>query len=92
MYKVEAVIQLEQLDEVQNALMALGLEEFAVTELRGHNSHEGETGCYRGVTYDIPFTRKARVELSVQDPVLDTVVECIRNAVHSSAPGAGRSS
>jgi nitrogen regulatory protein P-II 1 len=90
MYKVEAVIQLKRLDDVQNALMALGFEDFVVTELRGHDSLEGQAGCYRGVAYDISFKRQICVELSVPEPALDIVVECIRNAVHSSTPGAGK--
>jgi nitrogen regulatory protein P-II 1 len=90
MYKVEAVIQLEQLDDVKKALVAQGLEEFVVTELRGHDSLEGQTGCYRGITYEIPFKRQIRVELSVPEPALDIVIECIRNAVHSSIPGTGK--
>jgi nitrogen regulatory protein P-II 1 len=90
MYKVEAVIQLKWLDDVQNALLALGFEDFVITELCGHDSLEGQAGCYRGVTYDIPFKRQICVELSVQEPALNIVVECIRNAVRLSTPGAGK--
>jgi nitrogen regulatory protein PII len=90
MYKVEAVIQLERLDDVKNALVAQGLEEFVVSELHGHDSLEEQTGCYRGVTYEIPFKRQICVELSVPEPALDVVIGCIRKAVHSGTPGVGK--
>jgi nitrogen regulatory protein P-II 1 len=90
MFKVDAVIQLEQLDNVKNALVAHGFNEFAVTELRHHDPHQGQTGCYRGIVYKIPFKCQIHVEFNVAAAALDTAIECIRNAVHTTTPSAGK--
>ncbi len=90
MYKVDAIIRHDRLDEVKNSLVAQGFEEFSVTELRGYVAHHAVTACYRGITYEIPFTPQVRLELNVPDESLDIVVESIIGAARTGKPGDGK--
>ena len=74
----------------KDALVARCFEEFTVTEVRGHDSHERPTACYRGVIYEIPFVPQERIELNVTDPAVDIVVECIPEAARTGGPGDGK--
>ena len=65
MYKIEAIIHPDRLDQVKEALLKQGFPEFVVAEAHGHGSRPGQIAQYRGVAYEIPFVHQARVELSM---------------------------
>ena len=90
MYKVEALIRMERLEEVKNALLAAGIEEFVMAEVRGYCPKDGRAACYRGITYDVSFTPQLRFELHVSKSALDVVVQGILNAASTGQPGDGK--
>jgi nitrogen regulatory protein P-II 1 len=90
MYKIEAIVRPDRLDPVKEALMNQGFDEFVVAEVHGHGSQAGPVACYRGVSYEIPFTHQARVELSVPETALEVVVDCVVKAARTGQAGDGR--
>ena len=90
MYKIEAVIRPDRLEQVKDALSTQGLAEFVVAEVHGHGSRPGQTGQYRGVAFQIPFVHQIRMELSVPDSALDVTLERIVAAAFTGEPGDGK--
>jgi nitrogen regulatory protein PII len=90
MYKVEATIRPERLEEVTDALLALGFDEFMVLRAYGHGVQPGTIASYRGVAYKMPFVHQLRVELRVSETALNPVVEGIAAAARTGDPGDGK--
>jgi nitrogen regulatory protein PII len=90
MYKVEALIRPDSLEDVKYGLLALGYDDFVVADAMGHGAQLGQTACYRGVKYELPFVHQLRVELSVPETALEAVIERIVNAAHTGQPGDGK--
>jgi nitrogen regulatory protein P-II 1 len=79
---ITAIIKPHKLDDVKNALKAVGVEGLTVTEVRGFGRQGGHTETYRGTEYQVDFLPKVRVEALVEDAdapdVLDTIVSAAR--------------
>ncbi len=90
MYKIEAFIRPERLDEVKDALIAEGYEEFTVLDAHGHGSQRGPTMFYRGSAYTTTFVHQFRVEVRVPDSALNLVVDAIVKAAHTGKAGDGK--
>jgi nitrogen regulatory protein P-II 1 len=79
---ITAIIKPHKLDDVKNALKAMGVEGLTVTEVRGFGRQGGHTETYRGTEYQVDFLPKVRVEAVVDDgdapDVLDTIVSAAR--------------
>lgn len=79
---ITAIIKPHKLDDVKNALKAVGVEGLTVTEVRGFGRQGGHTETYRGTEYQVDFLPKVRVEALVDDvdapDVLDTIVSAAR--------------
>lgn len=87
---VTAVIKPAKLDAVREALTALGIQGLTATEVSGFGRQRGHTEIYRGAEYAINFVPKVKVEIAVNDDMLESVIETVRNAAHSGNIGDGK--
>ena len=90
MKKVEAVIKPFKLDEVKEALHDVGVSGITVTEAKGFGRQKGHTELYRGAEYVVDFLPKVRLEVVVEDNLVERVVEAIANAAHTGRIGDGK--
>lgn len=90
MKKVEAVIKPFKLDEVREALSAIGANGLTVTEVKGFGRQKGHTELYRGAEYVVDFLPKIKLELVVADKMVESVVEAIVKAAHTGKIGDGK--
>lgn len=90
MKKIEAVIKPFKLDEVREALSALGVNGLTVTEVKGFGRQKGHTELYRGAEYVVDFLPKVKIEAAVQDDQLDQVLEAIEQSAKTGKIGDGK--
>src|SRR2546428_9872149 len=88
--KIEAIIKPFKLDDVKDALDGVGLSGITVTEVKGFGRQKGHTELYRGAEYVIDFLPKVKVEVVVEDSLVDNVVEAIENAARTGRIGDGK--
>jgi nitrogen regulatory protein P-II 2 len=87
---VIAIIKPFKLDEVRDALLAIGVQGMTVTEVKGYGRQKGHTEIYRGAEYAVNFLPKIRVEVAVSEEQADKVVEAIGIAAKTGAIGDGK--
>ncbi len=90
MKKIEAVIKPFKLDEVKDALNAMGIAGMTVTEVKGFGRQKGHVELYRGAEYDISFIPKVKIELVVSDAVADRVVATVLEKAKTGKIGDGK--
>jgi nitrogen regulatory protein P-II 2 len=90
MKMVTAIIKPFKLDEVREALNALGIQGLTVTEVKGFGRQRGHTELYRGAEYVVDFLPKVKVEAAVDDSVVERVMEAIENAARTGKIGDGK--
>jgi nitrogen regulatory protein P-II 2 len=90
MKMVTAIIKPFKLDEVREALSAIGVQGITVTEVKGFGRQKGHTELYRGAEYVVDFLPKVKLEAAIQDELLDQVVETIEKAAHTVKIGDGK--
>ncbi|MHA7872777.1 MAG: P-II family nitrogen regulator [Hyphococcus sp.] len=90
MKKIEAIIKPFKLDDVKEALQDIGLQGMTVTDVRGFGRQKGHTELYRGAEYVVDFLPKVKIELVVEDNMVERTVETIKNAAHSGRIGDGK--
>ena len=90
MKKIEAIIKPFKLDEVKEALQEVGLQGITVTEAKGFGRQKGHTELYRGAEYVIDFLPKVKVEVVVEDSMVDNAIEAIENAARTGRIGDGK--
>ena len=90
MKKVEAIIKPFKLDDVKDALHDSGVSGMTVSEVKGFGRQKGHTELYRGAEYVIDFLPKVKVEVVVEDSLVDNVVEAIANAARTGRIGDGK--
>jgi nitrogen regulatory protein PII len=90
MKKIEAIIKPFKLDEVRQSLSEIGISGLTVIEVRGFGRQKGHTELYRGAEYQIDFLPKVKVEVVINDEILDNVVECITKAAYTGKIGDGK--
>lgn len=90
MKMVMAVIKPFKLDEVREALTALGVEGLTVTEVKGYGRQKGHTEIYRGAEYAVSFLPKLKIEVAVAAEVADRVVEAVSAAARTGQIGDGK--
>ena len=81
MKKIEAIIKPFKLDDVKEALNALGVQGMTVTEVKGFGRQKGHVELYRGAEYDISFIPKVKIDVVVTDALADKVVSTIEFGV-----------
>lgn len=90
MKKVEAIIRPFKLDEVKIALVNAGVVGMTVSEVRGFGRQKGQTERYRGSEYTVEFLQKLKVEIVVDDDMVDTVVDKVVAAARTGEIGDGK--
>ncbi|MBB4657582.1 P-II family nitrogen regulator [Parvularcula dongshanensis] len=90
MKKIEAIIKPFKLDDVKEALQALGLKGMTVSEARGFGRQKGHTELYRGAEYVVDFLPKLKLEVVVDDGVVDETLRAITEAAQSGRIGDGK--
>ena len=90
MKKIEAIIKPFKLDEVKDALSEIGLKGITVIEAKGFGRQKGHTELYRGAEYIVDFLPKVKLEIIVNDEMLDRAVEAIQTAAHTGRIGDGK--
>ncbi len=87
---VTAIIKPFKLDEVREALAAVGVQGITVTEVKGFGRQKGHTELYRGAEYVVDFLPKVKVEAAIRDDLLDQVIEAIEKAASTGKIGDGK--
>ena len=90
MKMVTAIIKPFKLDEVREALSAIGVQGITVTEVKGFGRQKGHTELYRGAEYVVDFLPKVKVEAAIQDSILDQVIEAIEKSAGTGKIGDGK--
>ncbi len=90
MKKIEAIIKPHKLDEVKEALNALGVAGMTVTDVRGYGRQKGHTEVYRGAEYTVDFVPKVKIELVVDDSIAQAAEDAIIAAARSEKIGDGK--
>ncbi|MCU7795948.1 MAG: P-II family nitrogen regulator [Candidatus Thiodiazotropha sp. (ex Myrtea spinifera)] len=90
MKMVSAIIKPFKLDDVREALSDVGVAGITVTEVKGFGRQKGHTELYRGAEYVVDFLPKIKVEIAVDDAIVDQVVEAITNAAKTGKIGDGK--
>lgn len=87
---VTAIIKPFKLDEVREALSAIGVQGITVTEVKGFGRQKGHTELYRGAEYVVDFLPKVKIEAAITDNLLDQVIEVIEKSAHTGKIGDGK--
>jgi nitrogen regulatory protein P-II 2 len=87
---VMAIIKPFKLEEVRDALTALGVHGMTVTEVKGYGRQKGHTEIYRGAEYAVSFLPKIKLEVAVETNLVDKVVEAINGAARTGQIGDGK--
>ena len=90
MKKIEAIIKPFKLDEVKEALQEVGVQGITVLEAKGFGRQKGHTELYRGAEYVIDFLPKVKIEIVLEEDLLDKAVEAIQNAARTGRIGDGK--
>jgi len=90
MKKIEAIIKPFKLDEVKDALNALGVQGMTVTEVKGFGRQKGHVELYRGAEYDISFIPKVKLEVVVAEAMVEKVVSTIMEKARTGKIGDGK--
>ena len=90
MKKIEAIIKPFKLDEVKEALHEIGLQGITVLEARGFGRQKGHTELYRGAEYVVDFLPKVKIELILDDDLVERAIEAIQQAAHTGRIGDGK--
>ncbi|EKE77741.1 MULTISPECIES: P-II family nitrogen regulator [Oceanibaculum] len=90
MKKVEAIIKPFKLDEVKEALHEVGIQGITVTEAKGFGRQKGHTELYRGAEYVVDFLPKVKIEIVMEDSMVERAVEAIQQAAQTGRIGDGK--
>ena len=87
---VTAIIKPFKLDEVREALSAIGVQGITVIEVKGFGRQKGHTELYRGAEYVVDFLPKVKIEAAIKDDLLDQVMEAIEKSANTGKIGDGK--
>ena len=90
MKKIEAIIKPFKLEDVKQALHDIGVQGMTVLDAKGFGRQRGHTELYRGAEYVVDFLPKVKVEVVLDDHLVDQAVEAIRSAAHTGRIGDGK--
>ena len=90
MKKLDLIIRPHKLDEVREALLAIGVQGMTVTEVKGFGRQKGKTEIYRGSEYSITFLPKVRLEVLVPDSMLEQTIKAASEAARTGRIGDGK--
>jgi nitrogen regulatory protein P-II 2 len=87
---VTAIIKPFKLDEVREALSAIGVQGVTVTEVKGFGRQKGHTELYRGAEYVVDFLPKVKIEAAIPNELLDRAIEAVEKAANTGKIGDGK--
>lgn len=87
---ITAIVRPFKLDDLELAVARLGVQGMTVTEVQGYGGQKGHAEYYRGAEYRIDFVPKTRVEIAVDDAIVEPVVEAIANVARTGKVGDGK--
>ena len=87
---VTAIIKPFKLDDVRESLSEIGVQGMTVTEVKGFGRQKGHTELYRGAEYVVDFLPKVKIEVAIDDAMLDGVLEAITKAANTGKVGEGK--
>ena len=87
---VTAIIKPFKLDDVREALSEVGVQGVTVTEVKGFGRQKGHTELYRGAEYVVDFLPKVKLEVAIDDPMVDQVIEAISKVAQTGKIGDGK--
>ncbi len=87
---ISAIIKPFKLDDVREALSEIGVQGITVTEVKGFGRQKGHTELYRGAEYVVDFLPKVKLEVAVDDSIVEQVIETVRNAANTGKIGDGK--
>ena len=87
---ITAIIKPFKLDEVREALSAIGVQGITVTEVKGFGRQKGHTELYRGAEYVVDFLPKTKIEAAVDDDIVEQAIEAIETAARTGKIGDGK--
>ncbi|QSX30875.1 MULTISPECIES: nitrogen regulatory protein P-II [Shewanella] len=90
MKKVEAIIKPFKLDDVRESLAEIGITGMTVSEVKGFGRQKGHTELYRGAEYMVDFLPKVKIELVIQDELLDQAIDVIVETARTGKIGDGK--
>jgi nitrogen regulatory protein P-II 1 len=90
MKKIEAIIQPHKLEEVKEALKAIGIDGMTITEVRGHGRQKGHKEVYRGMEYQVDLLPKIKVELVIPDARHEEVIQTLVKSARTGKIGDGK--
>ena len=85
-----AIIKPFKLEDVRNALNAIGVQGMTATEVKGYGRQKGHTELYRGAEYVVDFLPKVKIEIVMDDAPVERAVEAIQQAAHTGRIGDGK--
>ena len=90
MKKIEAIIKPFKLDEVKNSLSLIGIQGLTVYEAKGFGRQKGHTELYRGAEYVVDFLPKVKIEIILDDELVEAAIECIEESAKTGRIGDGK--
>ncbi|MGH8530712.1 MAG: P-II family nitrogen regulator [Nevskiales bacterium] len=87
---IAAIIKPFKLDEVREALSEIGVQGITVTEVKGFGRQKGHTELYRGAEYVVDFLPKVKIEVALDDGLVERAIEAITKAAHTGKIGDGK--
>jgi len=90
MKKIEAIIKPFKLDEVKEALHEVGIKGITVVEAKGFGRQKGHTELYRGAEYVVDFLPKVKIEVVMEDSMVERAIEAIQQSAHTGRIGDGK--
>jgi nitrogen regulatory protein P-II 1 len=90
MKKIEAIIQPHKLEDVKEALKAIGVDGMTISEVRGHGRQKGHKEIYRGMEYQVDLLPKVKVEMVVSDQRASEVIQTVVNSARTGKIGDGK--
>ena len=90
MKRIEAIVRIFKLENVKNALTALGIHGMTITDVKGFGRQKGHTEMYRGTEYKVEFVPKVKIEVAVPEKSLQAVLETIMRTAQTGQIGDGK--
>ncbi|MCJ8499710.1 P-II family nitrogen regulator [Desulfatitalea alkaliphila] len=90
MKKIEAIIKPFKIEEIKNALDAIGVKGMTINEVRGYGRQRGHKEIYRGTEYNVEFIPKVKIDLVVEDAMLERTLETITEVARTGKVGDGK--
>lgn len=87
---ITAIIKPFKIDDVRDALSAIGIQGMTITEVKGFGRQKGHTELYRGAEYNVDFMPKVKIEVAVSETMLDQTVDVIASSANNGKVGDGK--